>query len=104
MREKLKFATLVAIAVLASSALSARGSARDTSRASGVRNVVLVHGAFADGSSWSKVIPLLQARGLTVTTVQNPLTSLNDDVAATKRAIDIRTGAFCSSVIPGPVP
>lgn len=50
-------------------------------------NIVLVHGAFADGSSWGKVIPLLQARGLNVIAVQNPLTSFADDVAATKRAI-----------------
>ena len=48
-----------------------------------VRNVVLVHGAFADGSSWAKVIPLLEAKGLRVTAVQNPLSSLADDVAAT---------------------
>jgi pimeloyl-ACP methyl ester carboxylesterase len=53
----------------------------------GVRNVVIVHGAWADGSSWSKVIPLLQAKGLHVVAVQNPLTSLVDDVAATRRAI-----------------
>ncbi|NML21299.1 alpha/beta hydrolase [Pseudoflavitalea sp. G-6-1-2] len=53
----------------------------------GVKNVVLVHGAFADGSSWSKVIPLLQAKGLHVIAVQNPLISFDEDVAATKRAI-----------------
>lgn len=53
----------------------------------GAKNIVLVHGAFADGSSWSKVIPLLQAKGLNVTAVQNPLTSFSDDVAAAKRAI-----------------
>ena len=53
----------------------------------GVKNVVLVHGAFADGSSWSKIIPLLQAKGLNVIAVQNPLTSFADDVAAAKRAI-----------------
>lgn len=52
-----------------------------------VNNIVLVHGAFADGSSWSKVIPLLQAKGLHVTSVAIPLTSFADDVAATKRAI-----------------
>src|SRR5712672_1951998 len=52
-----------------------------------VKNIVLVHGAFADGSSWTKVIPLLEAKGLHVTAVQNPLSSLADDVAATKRAI-----------------
>jgi pimeloyl-ACP methyl ester carboxylesterase len=52
-----------------------------------VKNIVLVHGAFADGSSWSKVIPLLQAKGLHVTSVATPLTSFADDVAAIKRAI-----------------
>jgi pimeloyl-ACP methyl ester carboxylesterase len=56
------------------------------------RTVVLVHGAFADGSSWEKVIPLLQAKGLHVVAVQNPLTSLADDVTATKRAIDAQSG------------
>src|SRR5262245_44986983 len=50
------------------------------------KTVILVHGAFVDGSSWSRVIPLLQADGLRVIAVQNPLTSLADDVAATKRA------------------
>lgn len=54
--------------------------------------VVLVHGAFADGSGWSKVIPLLQARGLNVVSVQNPLTSLADDVAATRRVLDAQQG------------
>jgi len=52
-----------------------------------VRNVVLVHGAWADGSSWAKVIPLLEKAGLNAVAIQNPLTSLADDVAATKRAI-----------------
>ena len=55
-------------------------------------NVVFVHGAYADGSSWSEVIPLLQAAGLQVTAVQNPLTSLADDVAATNRALDLQNG------------
>lgn len=53
---------------------------------------VLVHGAFADGSSWSKVIPLLQAQGLKVVAVQNPLTALADDVAFAKRVIDAQAG------------
>jgi pimeloyl-ACP methyl ester carboxylesterase len=57
-----------------------------------VRNVVLVHGAYADGSSWSAVIGLLQRTGLRVTSVQNPLTSLADDVAATRRAIALQDG------------
>ena len=55
-------------------------------------SVVLVHGAFADGSDWARVIALLQARGVHVTAVQNPLTSLADDVAATRRAIDAQPG------------
>ncbi|HTJ93514.1 MAG TPA: alpha/beta hydrolase [Pararobbsia sp.] len=54
--------------------------------------VVLVHGAFADGSSWDKVIPMLEARGLHVVAVQNPLSSLADDAAAAKRAIDAQSG------------
>lgn len=52
---------------------------------------MLVHGAYADGSSWSKVIPMLQAKGYTVVSVQNPLTSLADDVAATNRVINQQT-------------
>ena len=55
-------------------------------------SVVIVHGAFADGSDWAKVIPLLQAKGVHVVAVQNPLTSLEDDVAAARRAIDAQPG------------
>ena len=57
-----------------------------------VRNIVLVHGAWADGSSWAKVIPLLQKAGLNAVAVQNPLTSFDDDVAATRRAIALQDG------------
>jgi pimeloyl-ACP methyl ester carboxylesterase len=57
-----------------------------------VNNVVLVHGAFADATSWSRVIPLLQAHGYHVVAVQNPLTSLSEDVAATRRAIASQDG------------
>src|SRR5262245_31737927 len=53
----------------------------------GAKPVLLVHGAFADGSYWSKVIPHLEKAGLKVIAVQNPLDSLENDVAATKRAI-----------------
>ena len=56
------------------------------------RNIVLVHGLFADGSSWSEVIPLLQARGLNVVSVQNPLTTLPDAVAAATRVLDRQDG------------
>jgi pimeloyl-ACP methyl ester carboxylesterase len=57
-----------------------------------VKTILLVHGAFADGSSWGKVIPLLEARGYRVVSVQEPLSSLADDVATTRRAIDLQTG------------
>jgi pimeloyl-ACP methyl ester carboxylesterase len=56
------------------------------------KNVVLVHGAWADGSSWSKVIPILIAKGLRPTAVQLPLTSLEEDVATVKRAIALEDG------------
>src|SRR6476659_1582796 len=55
-------------------------------------DVILVHGAWADGSSWAKVIPLLATRGHSVTAVQLPLTSLGDDVATVKRAIALASG------------
>lgn len=54
--------------------------------------VILVHGAFADGSSWNKVIANLQKKSVDVVAVQNPLSSLADDVAATQRAIDAAKG------------
>ena len=57
-----------------------------------VKNIVLVHGAFADGSSWSKVIPLLQGMGYHAVAVQNPMTSLADEVAFTKRIIALQDG------------
>ncbi len=56
------------------------------------KTVVLVHGAFADGSSWSAVSPLLREAGLNVIAVQNPLDSLMGDVAYTNRAIDRAEG------------
>jgi pimeloyl-ACP methyl ester carboxylesterase len=56
------------------------------------RDVVLVHGLFADGSCWSEVIPRLQTAGLNVTSVQNPLTTLDDAVAETQRVLDRQDG------------
>jgi diguanylate cyclase (GGDEF)-like protein len=55
-------------------------------------NVVLVHGAYADGSSWNDVVARLQKAGMHVTSVQNPLTSLADDVAATRRVLALQDG------------
>lgn len=84
----------IVAATAITAALSAPGAANAQSATmpKGVKNIVLVHGAFADGSSWSKVIPRLQAGGINVIAVQNPLVSLEEDVAATKRAIAILEG------------
>lgn len=84
---------VAATAVLAGGARAAEPAMNKTA-AAGVkaRNVVLVHGLFADGSSWSEVIPRLQARGLNVTSVQNPLSSLPDAVAACERVLARQDG------------
>jgi pimeloyl-ACP methyl ester carboxylesterase len=76
---------VAAIALLV--AATATSAAQQQKHNRGVTNIVLVHGAWADGSSWSKVIPLLEARGLHVDAVQLPLTSQADDVGAVQRAI-----------------
>ncbi len=57
-----------------------------------VKNIVLVHGAWVDGSGWKPVYEILTKDGYHVTIVQEPLTSLQDDVAATKRILDLQTG------------
>ena len=76
-------------AMVVASAIPGLVEARDIPVA---KNVVLVHGLYADGSSWIDVIPYLQRAGLNVTVVQNPLTSLADDVAATRRALASQDG------------
>ncbi len=58
-----------------------------------VRNIVLVHGAWADGSGWQRIHDILRARGYNVSVVQNPLTSLADDVAAVDRVLARQDGA-----------
>jgi pimeloyl-ACP methyl ester carboxylesterase len=57
-----------------------------------VRNIVLVHGAWADGSSWNSIIPLLQQKGFQITAVHLPFTNLADDAAAVRRAIALQDG------------
>jgi pimeloyl-ACP methyl ester carboxylesterase len=79
-------------ATLLASALALTASPAQATPDDAVRNVVLVHGAFADGSGWRGVYDELTARGYRVTIVQNPLTSLADDVAATRRALDRQDG------------
>jgi pimeloyl-ACP methyl ester carboxylesterase len=61
-------------------------------RAEPVKNVVLVHGAFADGSGWRRVVEVLRKDGYSVSVVQEPLTSLAEDVAATRRVLDAQPG------------
>src|SRR5258708_26990074 len=57
-----------------------------------VKNIVLVHGAFVDGSGWNPVYDILIKDGYSVTVVQEPLTSMGEDVAATKRILDRQSG------------
>ena len=81
---------LAGLATAATTALLHGSSKAQTSASA--RNVVLVHGAFADGSCWSEIIGRLQLAGLKATAVQNPLTSLADDVAATRRVLALQEG------------
>jgi len=87
---KLPIRLLAAIALLSLVLVAKNGFAEGVPTAA--RNVVLVHGAWADGSSWSEVILRLQAAGLRVTAVQNPLTTLADSVAATRLALAQQEG------------
>lgn len=80
---KLLNSIISAVAVVAITTIALPAAAADFK----AKTVVLVHGAFADGSSWNKVIPLLKKAGLKVVAVQNPLDTLENDVAVTDRAI-----------------
>jgi pimeloyl-ACP methyl ester carboxylesterase len=83
---------LGAVGVATALALLGRIRLADAAVAPRVRNVVLVHGLYADGSSWANVIGPLQDAGLHVTSVQNPLTTLAESVAATRRALAMQQG------------
>lgn len=61
-------------------------------QAAEVKNIVIVHGALADGSGWRQATEILEKRGYAVTIVQQPITSLADDVAATNRVLDLQHG------------
>jgi pimeloyl-ACP methyl ester carboxylesterase len=78
--------------VAAAAAVALLAAVVAPARAEAIKNVVLVHGAFADGSGWQSVADILGKDGYTVTVVQEPLTSLADDVAATKRVLDLQPG------------
>src|ERR1700757_919664 len=79
------------LAGAAASLVSTRGMAANSAPPK-ARNIVLVHGLFADGSCWSDVIPHLQASGLNVTSVQNPLTTLPEAVASAERVLARQDG------------
>jgi pimeloyl-ACP methyl ester carboxylesterase len=79
-------------AVGAVAATSLLPRAANAQAVSPVKNIVLVHGLFADGSCWSEVIARLQPKGFQVTSVQNPLTTLDDAVAEAQRVLDRQDG------------
>src|SRR5258705_12919491 len=85
MMDRRVFSTAL-LAGAAASLTSARGMAANATPTK-ARNVVLVHGLFADGSCWSEVIARLQAVGLNATAVQNPLTTLPEAVASAQRVL-----------------
>jgi pimeloyl-ACP methyl ester carboxylesterase len=94
--------TVLVLAVVAGGSLRAQssgapakrrsGASRSTGTATAKPTIVLVHGAFADGTGWQRVIPTLQRDGYEVIAVQNPLASLAGDVETTKRVIDAQKG------------
>ena len=83
----------LALLLLAGIILSNPNSNAQTAKSISTKpTIIFVHGLWADGSSWNKVIPSLLQQGFNVISVQNPTTSLEDDVAATKRAIKLAGG------------
>jgi pimeloyl-ACP methyl ester carboxylesterase len=90
MMDRRTFATTL-VAGTAASLISARGMAAEPAPTK-ARNVVLVHGLFADGSCWSEVIARLQAAGLNATAVQNPLTTLPEATASAERVLARQDG------------
>ncbi|CAD0004276.1 alpha/beta hydrolase [Flavobacterium chungangense] len=91
-KEQLKSYFVFAALILSLLFTSVSASAQATAAAPKIKNVVLVHGAFADGSGWKGLYEVLSKKGYNVTIVQNPLSSLEDDVAATNLALDRQDG------------
>ena len=84
--------TFVSMVAVGAASTLFQGNAAAAQPAPKARNIVLVHGLFADGSSWSEVIARLQAAGLNATSVQNPLTTLPDAVASAERVLARQDG------------
>jgi pimeloyl-ACP methyl ester carboxylesterase len=83
----------LSLLLLAATFLSNPNSNAQTTKSTSMKpNIIFVHGLWADGSCWNKIIPSLLEQGFNVFSVQNPTTSLEDDVAATKRAIKLAGG------------
>ncbi|WP_247679877.1 MULTISPECIES: alpha/beta fold hydrolase [Chitinophaga] len=89
-QEGLRFTAFLLLCLPALATMAASG--HDNPPAKDIRNIVLVHGAFADGSGYKALFNILTAKGYHVTVVQNPLTSLKDDVAATQNILDKQDG------------
>ena len=82
---KTRFLSIAALSLAASTFAFAAQAAE-------IKNIVIVHGALADGSGWRKTADILEKDGFNVTVVQEPITSLADDVAATNRVLDLQNG------------
>jgi len=82
---KIRFLSIAALSLAASTFVFAVQAAE-------IKNIVIVHGALADGSGWRKTADILEKDGFNVTVVQEPITSLADDVAATSRVLDLQNG------------
>ena len=83
-------AAVMLLAALAFANFSSKALAKE--KPMPIKNIVLVHGAWADSSSWAKIIPLLEAKGFHAVAVHNPLSSIDDDLASTNRIIDAQDG------------
>ncbi|XZF16347.1 alpha/beta hydrolase [Chitinophagaceae bacterium MMS25-I14] len=94
MKKRLLFKSIHAVFAVAAFlfCVFAAPAKSEAQSSAGVKNIVLVHGAFADGSGWEAVYHMLAGHGYNVTVVQYPLTSLEDDVAAVSRALDRMNG------------
>ncbi|HVU13964.1 MAG TPA: alpha/beta hydrolase, partial [Phototrophicaceae bacterium] len=86
------FVVAAAAALVISVPVFAQDSTPEATAESKLPNIVLVHGAWADASSWNAVIQRLQAQGYNVSAPQLPLTSLNDDVARVREVLALQTG------------
>jgi pimeloyl-ACP methyl ester carboxylesterase len=91
-KEQLKSYFVFAALILSLLFTSVNAAAQAKTAVPKIKNVVLVHGAFADGSGWKGLYEILNKKGYNVTIVQNPLSSLEDDVAATNLTLDKQDG------------